>query len=129
MHTLPSTPRTPRLPVARRTRPSILTAGPEPLSWKDFDRKISVAGSKFDLATFIVAQEVKGMFRRPAVDPIDLGRVILKHARKRLVRKPMSGAAAVKAAGHEVLSHYVEPRRFQEVCAQFNGVANRLHLD
>lgn len=118
----------PKLPVARRHRPFLVTSGPEPMSWKDFDRKILNCGAKYALVTFLVTQDVHGLFRRPIADPIHLGKVILKHARKRLVRRPLAGAAAIKAAGHDILSFYAKPQEAATMCARFNSVVNKLSL-
>lgn len=117
----------PSLPVARRTRPVVVTCGPEPHTLKLYDQAIVGVGAKGRLAELILTQEARGLFRRPAVDALNLSRMILKHARKRVARKPMLlFRDAVKAAGHEILGHYAAPKQFQAVCAQLNATTNSL---
>jgi hypothetical protein len=97
-----------------------ITVGPE-VQLGAFDRRIIEFHAKAQLGKFIARQQALGRLSRPVPDPNYLGRLILKHARRKIARHPQLGQVAIMNAGRDVLDIYVPAKHRPAVGAALDS--------
>ena len=84
--------------------------------------------AKQRLGSFIADQVKKGHFVRECPNPADLGRVILKLARKHAMREHLRPHAAILDVGCDVLGFYTADKFRRQVQKQFSNTVPDLSL-